>query len=283
MSGFSQTWLALREPLDLTARNAKVEAAFLGSLPKGPVRILDLASGAGSTVAAFAENGSLPDGWLLTDHDPELLERAGQRWRQGEHHGKQQGARGGAADPGHRAIAAIELRQIDLARDLEQLPFADVSAVTTSAFLDLVSESFIERLVDGVVGAQKPFLASLTYDGRARFDPDLPFDGELIAAHNRHQRGDKGFGPALGPEAAARAMALFEARGYRIVRGSSDWQVAPRNRAFLEEFLGGWVRLGEELNLPAERLEAWWRDRRRQIRSADLSVTVGHVDFAALP
>ncbi|MEM5581344.1 class I SAM-dependent methyltransferase [Roseibium sp. AS2] len=267
MSGFSTTWLALREPLDLAARNTDVEAAFLDSLPSGPVRILDLASGAGSTVAALAAKGVEPAGWLLCDHDSALLEHAGQRWRK----------------PVEQGTGRIDLRQIDLARDLEQLPFADVAAVTTSAFLDLVSEAFVERLVEQVVKARKPFLASLTYDGRVRFDPEAPFDSDILAAHDRHQRTNKGFGPALGPEAASRAIALFEAAGYRVVQGPSDWRVAPHEHDFLMEFLGGWVRVGEDLNLPSQALETWWRDRARQIRSEELSVTVGHVDFAALP
>ena len=35
-------------------------------------------------------------------------------------------------------------------------------------------------------------------------------DAEVIAAVNRHQATDKGFGPALGPEAAAYAIGAFE-------------------------------------------------------------------------
>jgi hypothetical protein len=54
VSGFSATWLALREPLDLAARNKEVEAAFFEALPAEDPKILDLASGAGSTVAALA-------------------------------------------------------------------------------------------------------------------------------------------------------------------------------------------------------------------------------------
>lgn len=260
MSGFSSKWLALREPLDLAARDQDVEAAFFSALPTGPVRILDLASGAGSTVAALTPRLDRPVDWHLTDYDPALLAVAEKRWPD-----------------------RVAVRRIDLQADLEQLPFAEVDAVTTSAFLDLVSEPFLERLADRVAAAGKPFLASLTYDGRTGFAPPHPMDETLLSALNRHQRSDKGLGPALGPEAAQRAVSLFKARGFDVRQGFSDWQVTPESADFLMEFLGGWLRVGRELNLAEAALEDWWGDRQARIRAATLSMTVGHVDFVALP
>ncbi len=260
MSGFSSHWLALREPLDLEARNAEVENAFFGQLPAGPVRLLDLASGAGSTVAALAGNLSAPVDWQLTDYDSALLNVANERW-----------------------LGRVSTRQVDLQRDLEQLSLADVDAVTTSAFLDLVSEAFLERLVAQITKAQKPFLASLTYDGRTEFNPSHTMDATLCTALNSHQRTDKGFGPALGPEAADRAMALFEAKGYRVVQGRSDWRAGPASNAFQLEFLSGWVRVGRELQLDASQLADWWRDRQEKIQAGSLNILVGHLDFVAFP
>ncbi|PVB60680.1 class I SAM-dependent methyltransferase [Labrenzia sp. 011] len=264
MSGFSSEWLALREPLDLAARNAGVEEAFLAQLPERPLRILDLASGAGSTIAALQGKFRQPVNWLLTDHDPALLEVAAARWDRG-------------------AASGVETRQVDLAGDLEGLPLADVEAVTTSAFLDLVSDEFLLRLTDRIVRSGKPFLASLTYDGRTAFEPSHPFDAEMCASLNAHQKSDKGFGPALGPDAAARAAGLFEDRGYRVVRGPSDWQAGSAASGFLQEFLQGWVRVGRETGLDKTALEAWWRDRQNKIRSGELHAEVGHLDFAAFP
>uniref|UniRef100_UPI0035170AD5 class I SAM-dependent methyltransferase n=1 Tax=Roseibium sp. TaxID=1936156 RepID=UPI0035170AD5 len=103
MSGFSPAWLALREPVDLAARNKDVETAFFTALGSQPMRIMDLASGAGSTVSALARHRSTSIEWLLTDYDPALLEVAGQRWQD-----------------------RVTTRQIDLASDLEELPFAEV-------------------------------------------------------------------------------------------------------------------------------------------------------------
>lgn len=260
MSGFSSKWLELREPLDLAARNADVETAFRERLPSGPLRILDLASGAGSTVAALDGFLESPLEWQLTDYDPALLEVAGQRW-------------------GDR----ISRRQVNLQDDLETLPFEEVTAVTTSAFLDLVSEAFLERLVNRLVAAGKPFLASLTYDGRTAFEPKHASDDVIAGALNSHQKTDKGFGPALGPDAAARAADLFRSRGWQVVEGASDWHAGGADAGFLQEFLGGWAAVGRELGLEEAMLEAWWLDRQALIHDGRLNVMVGHVDFAAFP
>jgi hypothetical protein len=221
---------------------------------------MDLASGAGSTVSALARHRSTSIEWLLTDYDPALLEVAGQRWQD-----------------------RVTTRQIDLASDLEELPFAEVDAVTTSAFLDLVAEPFLVRLVDQVVKARKPFLASLTYDGRAVFTPQLSLDAALLTAHNTHQLSDKGFGPALGPAAAMRAIELFRDRGYKVVQGRSDWQADSSSADFLKELLGGWCNVGREVALDEAELAQWWSLRQEHITSGQLTLSVGHVDFTALP
>jgi len=264
MSGFSSDWLALREPLDLAARDRTVEAAFLERVPPVAPRMLDLASGAGSTVAALRDRLPEDARWLLTDYDPGLLEVATSRW-----------STSGSGD-----LATLG---IDLASDVEALPFSEVDAISTSAFLDLVSEPFLQRLVTCVVEAGKPFLASLTYDGRIDFEPAAVLDETMQDALNADQLLDKGFGNALGPGAAARAIDLFLSTGYQVVQGQSDWQVGPSSTGFLEEFLSGWSRVGAKHGATNEEVEAWRRGHLNQARSGSFRCTIGHIDFAAFP
>ena len=52
MSGFSATWLALRESHDIRARNTDVLAAVTAAYQRHPtINIADLACGTGSTMA----------------------------------------------------------------------------------------------------------------------------------------------------------------------------------------------------------------------------------------
>ncbi len=264
MSGFSAEWLRLREPVDLAARNKSVEAAFRAALPASEIKLLDLASGAGSTVAALSPDLGPTQNWLLTDNDFGLLKVALDRFE---------------AAPNLN----VTCQTVDLSRALTTLPFQNVDGITTSAFLDLVTRPFLEDLVARVTGSGKPFLASLTYDGRASCFPADPFDEEIRIAMNSHQKTDKGFGAALGPDAAHVAESLFEKAGYRIVRGTSDWTAGPEANKFQRELIAGWVAASTDMDLPSVKLNYWHQLRLAQIKNGELHISVGHIDFAALP
>ncbi|WP_417671692.1 class I SAM-dependent methyltransferase [Roseibium sp.] len=267
MSGFSADWLALREPFDLAARSDAVEQTFIAALPSpDKATLLDLASGAGSTVAALS--GKLPSRqtWILTDNDPGLLGHARARFGQ----------------PGS-GIARLECVETDLSRELEQLDFDGVDGVTTSAFLDLVTEDFIEGLVKKLVASGKPFLASLSYDGRAVCDPMDRLDDTIRQAMNRHQQTDKGFGAALGPFAWSRAAELLKQAGYRVTVAASDWVAGPDSNSFQKELLAGWLEAAAEMGIDQLELERWRERRLAEIEGNALKLEVGHQDLCAIP
>ncbi|MBO6754751.1 MAG: glycosyl transferase family 1 [Roseibium sp.] len=268
MSTFLLEWLTLRQPHDLAARNRDVEAAFLAALPTGPVRILDLGSGAGATLAALA--GILTDAghdrqqWSLADHDRGLLRTAASRF-------------------GHAPGVHISAIEVDLAADLETLPFGAVDAVTTSAFLDLVDHGFVDRLTTLLRAHRLPFLASLTYDGRMDCDPPDPTDRAIRQVVNRHQRTDKGFGLALGPEAADVTQDLLERAGFKVITGRSDWRLSPQSREIQAELVRGWAAAAKDIGLSADDVNTWADFRQAAIERSASAMTVGHVDLAALP
>lgn len=265
MAGFSAEWLALRSPVDEAARNAAVEAAFLSALPQGWVpHLTDLASGTGATVAALAPRLGEGQRWLLTDHDPALLAQARARLS-------------------GLAGVAIECRETDLATGFGGLDLTATDGVTTSAFLDLVTAGFADALAAAVSAAGKPFLASLTYDGRAVCFPPHPLDETVRLAMNAHQQTDKGFGPALGPDAAPYAARAFERAGYRVVQGTSDWQAGPEHGAFQEALVRGWADAAGEMGVDAAGIAGWLAFRLAEIAAGRSTLQVGHLDIAALP
>jgi SAM-dependent methyltransferase len=265
MSGFSIGWLALREPHDLRARNAAVVDAVAASLESlSSARVVDLACGTGSTLRALSPHLPAQQNWKLIDNDLSLLARA-------------------TAAPvvKHITVAAIPL---DLNRDLEAALDGPVDLVTTSALLDLVSESWLDRLAVEIAARSIPLYAALSYDGRIEFTPSDPFDTAIIAAVNAHQRTDKGFGPALGPTAAAFAIARFEALGYTVVRGASDWVLRPGDRDIQTEILAGWANAAHDMStLPPADIKAWLARRRAAVAAGRSSLRVGHIDFFSTP
>lgn len=265
MSGFSAKWLALREPLDLRARNAgvldAVAAAFQG---RRDLSIVDLGSGTGSTVRALGKRLPRPQRWMLVDNDRVLLAEA-------------------FARP-HTDDATIETRLFDLNDDAGPLLDEGADLVTASALLDLVSEPWLASFAAAVAARSLPVYIALTYDGRVTFNPADAVDVRVIAAVNAHQRRNKGFGPALGPRAAASAERIFRALGYAVVQGTSDWVPAPAEGAFQSELLAGWRQAAVETgDLPRETLEGWFARRTEAVDAGRLNVSVGHVDLFAQP
>ncbi len=196
---FSPEWLALREPADIRARNADVLKAVAAHCANKPApKIADLACGTGSTFRAIS--AALPGSqrWTLYDFDAALLEEARRLLPE----------------------VPIETIEIDLLKDLPRVFAPEPDLIVTSAFLDLVSAEWLDQLIGACARHGTPFYAALSYDGRASCDPPHRDDRAIIDAVNRHQRTDKGFGPALGPDAAAYAIRALEKPGLMWCRAS---------------------------------------------------------------
>jgi SAM-dependent methyltransferase len=264
MSGFTAEWLSLREPHDLAARNFEVLAAVTTSVKSGPLRVVDLACGAGSTVRALHRHLPTPQHWDLVDHDPALLALA-------------------RSQPPDRAVT-LNAVSLDLSRDVEAALGGDINLITTSALLDLVSEPWLHRFARTAAVRAVPVYAALTYNGVIDLSPADSFDAAIVTAVNAHQRTDKGFGAALGPSAAGAAVASFEALGYSVVSGPSDWMIGPNDRAMQTELFEGWAKAARELEaIPSAEIDSWLQRRRAAVNAGRSTLRVGHVDFFAFP
>jgi hypothetical protein len=264
VSGFSAAWLELREPYDRRARNPVVIDAAIAALAGLPsVTIVDLACGLGSTFRALRPHIRARQNWRLVDNDLSLLSRAPQS---------------GPPD------VVVTTQPVDLNRDLEMALDGSVDLVTTSALLDLASEEWLQRLVVEVAARRLPLYAALSYDGQIEFSPADATDKRLVAAVNAHQRTDKGFGPALGPQAAGAAAERFERLGYAVVQGQSDWTFGPQDREIQFETLSGWATAAREIGgMPLQEIIDWLSRRRDLVAAGRSSIRVGHVDFFARP
>jgi Methyltransferase domain len=265
MSEYSTEWLALREPYDLAARNAvvleSVASAFVG---QAAISVVDLACGTGAMLRALGPHLPSRQSWNLVDNDLSLLARASP-----------------SGSPPHLTVTTTT---VDLAHDLERVLDGPVDLVTTSALLDLVSPEWLDRLVVEVAARRLPFYGALTYDGRAVAEPLVHHDVELLAGFNLHQRTDKGFGPALGPSAAACAARRFEQFGYLVVEGHSDWLFGPGDRDIQEALFARWAEVGPlTTTLSSHEIAGWLAWRRSHLAQGRSRLRVGHVDIFAHP
>lgn len=292
METFSAAWLALREPADHTARSSTLVALAADALARRPgatTSLFDLGSGAGSNLRYLLPRLGPSQDWHLLDHDASLLDVAVARtrdWASGAGLDVLPGAHGLALGRGSRH-ATIATRPCDLAR-LGAAVFRDSNAgatlVTGAALLDLTSPEWMEGLAARCADAGAVVLFALTYDGRIACDPVDSGDEVVRVLVNRHQRTNKGFGEAAGPDASTVVTAHFRARGYVVHRATSDWRLEPDAAALQRELVDGWAHAAADMAGQDRPAILAWRDRRlAHIDAGRSRIVVGHEDLAGWP
>jgi hypothetical protein len=128
-----------------------------------------------------------------------------------------------------------------------------------------------------------PLYAALNYDGRVALTPPSRHDEAVIAAVNRHQATDKGFGPALGPAAARAALERLRGLDFAVIEGASDWQLGTSDRDIQMAMLAGWAEAAGEIGVAAPVLAEWLAERRAHVAAGRSTMRVGHIDFFASP
>jgi len=285
-SGFSPEWLALREPLDAQARAPALARLLRQRLSSDtPLRVVDLATGTGANLRWLAPHLGGAQEWLMVDHDRELLRvlpAALGAWAgEAGYEAEVRDNRVCIAAPSFHARVGVE--HLDLVRQLGDLPLGNCRLVTASALLDLVSATWLASLAGRARAAGCDLLFALSYDGRMALAPREPDDDRLRALVNRHQRSDKGFGPALGPSAGAGAADVLRDLGYAVWTRPSDWHIEPRQRAVQDALITAWASAARELEPFAGReIDAWLSRRRGHLNAGRSRITVGHQDLLAL-
>lgn len=281
MSGFSEDWLSLREPLDAASRDGELVDTLLSALPDRPVMVTDLAAGTGANFRYLSPRLGGRQHWRLIDHDAALLDAVPARlttWAS---------SLGAVTEESEDALLVrgpafdcrIERVHGDLARSIEALHIPRRSLVTASALLDLVSAPWLAALADRCRRAEASVLFALTYDGQVEFHPRDRNDATVTELVNRHQQTDKGFGPALGPVAAERAAELFARHGYLVERAHSDWRMDDRHTALRDALLADWVSAASEVSPDLKTTMEAWAERRSG--QSGTRIRVGHVDLLA--
>jgi SAM-dependent methyltransferase len=265
---FSPDWLALREPYDAMAVDhglLKALTAWALARPDG-LRVVDLGAGTGANLRRLAPLLGPGQRWTLVEVDTALV------------------AAGEAFPP----VGDVEVRyrRLDLARDLDRVgEDGPVDLLTASALLDLVSEDWSRRLAALRSRLGCALYASLTYDGRVAWSPEDPADSAAHAAVDRHQRTDKGFGPALGPTAVGTLGRLLgTAGGGRSRTAASDWRLGVDDTEIQRELLRGYASAAEAVEpRRADVFRAWRHRRQEQLLAGASELLVGHRDLLFLP
>ncbi len=276
-SQFAADWLSLREAVDFSFRSKELprEAAkWLNARTPAPT-LVDLGAGRGSNMRFLAPLLPMPQHWTLIDHDAELLAQAS----------------ASIDAPAHKMIT-VETLQASL-DSLNHAALKTADLVSASALLDLVSQHWIDMLVDHCVNHQQALLMALSVTGEWGFtdtqgEPLIDDEDHwLLALFIAHQRRDKGLGDALGGDAHNALVAALEGAGYRVEQASTPWQLGAGNQdhqPLMQALIEGWAEAATEQAPEAASRIAEWRERRtRAIAEGEVGIWVGHADLLALP
>jgi SAM-dependent methyltransferase len=275
-TGFSADWLDRREPADHRSRNRKLERALAKHFDGWrPITVVDLGCGTGSNLRATAPLLGPEQHWTLVDYEQSLLDAAAGRlsawadgadWKDGKL----------VLFKGAKRIN-VEFRRADIARDLDAALEPNANLVTASALFDLVSAEFIDRFAAAIAARKSAFYTVLTYDGDQRWTPEHEADAALVEAFHAHQKSDKGFGPAAGPDAPDVLSEALSSAGYAVSEGDSAWRLGAGDAALIAELATGFADAVRETGQIDAATIAQWRAVSRT------GAVVGHADTLALP
>ena len=280
MTGFSAQWLALREPADHRARDRALQnkvceqLASVARTEQRTVRLIDLGCGSGSNLRALATALPAQQHWTLVDYDPLLLAAARAAliaW-----------ADQVISDKTVLTICKsgktidIEFAQVDLARDIERVLAWPADVITAAAFFDLVAETWLVRFCQAL---RTTLYTVLTYDGSEQWLPAHTADAAMLKAFHAHQKTDKGFGVAAGPDATSIMQRELTARGFQVTLASSPWQSDQTEAGFIHALATGSAAAVRETGLLNEQDVEQWLAARISAQHC----TIGHWDILATP
>lgn len=254
-------------------------------------RLVDLAAGAASNLRHLAPHlaaaGAEEQSWRLLDRDASLLAAgltACRAWAESLGWLVRTAPDTLAIDaPAWRLTARSETA--DLAGPGFHRLVRPGEAVVLSAFLDLVSQPWLEGFAALLANRGAPLLATGSFDGHLAFRPAMPTD-RLVRSHfTAHQQRDKGFGPALGGDAPAALAVLLRRQRHSVAVRRSPWLLsAGTDTALIARLLTGIAQAATEQDpQSAATIAHWLAQRCDQLAGGTLRLAVGHRDLMAFP
>lgn len=280
MTGFSAEWLALREPADHRARDQALQNNICEQLEnvarteQRAVRLIDLGCGSGSNLRALAPRLPAQQHWTLVDYDPLLLAAA----RAALVAWADQIISDNAILTLRKSTKTIEVEfvQVDLAQDIERVLAWPADLITAAAFFDLVAEPWLIRFCQAL---RVTLYTVLTYDGNEQWLPAHHADASMLKAFHAHQKTDKGFGVAAGPDASAIMQRELAARGFQVTLAPSPWKIDQAETAFMRALAtGSAAAVCETGLLSTQEVEQWL-----EARVSAQQCSIGHWDILATP
>lgn len=260
-------WLGLRRAADHRARQNTAPALERISVwlrtqlqADQAAVVVDLGSGTGSNQAWLAPRLTVPQQWILVDHDAALLDAS-------------------TSTEAEQVVATT--RMVGTVNQLPELVASESpTLVTCAALLDLLSPNEASLIAQTIASSESAALLSLTVTGDVTLSPEDPVDDVISAAFDAHQRRED----LLGPDAAETLAGMLREQGAHVELVQTDWVLDDSPPEFVERYLTDRADAAVEQDPSlADQAEAWVQRRSDQLQRGELTVRVGHQDVVCVP
>ncbi len=257
MTKSTNDWLTVREIADSRFRSKELATAFAEVICPDDL-VVDLGCGTGANIRYLDHYLSRMQNWLAIDNDSDLLDQASAR----------------------RPRDRVTFKVLDVAIDLQRVPFGPGVAITASAFLDITSRDWLVQLAHYC--RDTPLLIAMSAASQPVWHPTDEFDEPIRSRLETHQRANHGFGPSMGTDAVQFLAEQLRKQGCHVKLRQSNWKLDSSDDALISLMISGVTRRVQSVPNAID-AQGWQRIRQDQLLSGELRLVVQHLDLLSFP
>ncbi len=277
---FTSTWLASREPYDISFRNKN-----LTKFVKKSDSILDIGSGTGAFSRWCLVNNIFFDTMVLVDHDKKLLIKCNKimsKFCKGKQliFEKTSTKEFKVKDPINEFTFKFKILHKDL-----NLVFNLINSfyvLSMSALIDLLSINHLNKLFKSI-NHGKVIIMTLCFNGQIRWNYKNSYDKYIVNAFNKEQQSIKEGNLSLGCESIDRVKQLAQKKNFKFSVYDSSWKLSSSSnddKKFHQKYLETiYNPLKKNKLIDRALLDQWFISKIKLINNGSLKTKVGHCDI----
>ncbi len=281
---FDIDWLNERYPFDVEARDKELENKVLAHLDrKESISLVDVGAGTGSNCLYFIQKLSQNQNWYLIEQNAELKKATIRRLKDYASYHKynfEQKKNTIKISSPKRAIRVTIIND-SLLNLAEVVDLKKVDLVLANAVFDLFSAGQLKEVTTIITQNKVAFYHTLSYEGMT-FEPADPFDDFFVRAYNEHMERQQDFGKALGKNASAYMVELFEATKHKLQTATSTWKIEPTDikmHYYLLNFMENALSEMELAPAMQANFEKWTQRKKDLIIMGQQRLLIAHMDI----
>lgn len=281
---FDIDWLSERYPFDVEARAKDLESKVLAHLgKKKDITLVDVGAGTGSNCLYFVQKLTQNQNWYLIEQNAELKTATIRRLKDYANYHKYnfELKKDTVKISSIKRVVTVTIINDSLLNLTDLVDLKQVDLVLANAVFDLFSVNQLTQVTTIITQNKVAFYHTLSYEGMT-FEPADPFDAIFVDSYNAHMERQQDFGKALGKNASAYMIQLFEAEKSKLQTATSTWRIEPIDIKMHYYLLNFMENALAEMDLaPAMQanFEEWTQRKKDLIITGQQRLAIAHSDI----